>query len=102
MRDERAACCGTGTVSCRRRVRGPVRPDERDTQPGRERPPRDRARDRVRGVAEGVAHAPAASLLSARGLHRTHARHKTPRDLAVSNCLAFNDMRHRSLLAYAH
>ena len=74
---------------------GHVRPDERDTQPGRERPPRDRARDRVRGVAEGVAHAPAASPLSSRPRRRSHARHKTPRDLGVSNSLAFNNMRTR-------
>lgn len=35
-----------------------VLPDDSDTHPGRERPPRIEARDRVRGVAEGVAHAP--------------------------------------------
>ena len=35
-----------------------VLPDDGDTHPGRERPPRIEARDRVRGVAEGVAHAP--------------------------------------------
>ena len=38
-----------------------VLPDDSDTHPGRERPPRIEARDRVRGVAEGVAHAPDAS-----------------------------------------
>ena len=41
-----------------------VLPDDGDTHPGRERPPRIEARDRVRGVAEGVAHAPDASSLS--------------------------------------
>jgi len=76
-----AALCATsgrptarpGTVSCRRRVRGHVCPDERDTQPGRERPPPDRARDRVRGVAAGVAHAPAATSLLSQ-LHRAGTR----------------------------
>jgi len=51
-------------VSYRRQPRGHVRPDKPDMQPGRERPPAERARDRVRGVAAGVAHAPAAPSLS--------------------------------------
>ena len=42
-----------------------VLPDDGDTHPGRERPPRIEARDRVRGVAEGVAHAPDDSLTAA-------------------------------------
>ena len=42
-----------------------VLPDDGDTHPGRERPPRIEARDRVRGVAEGVAHAPDASATAA-------------------------------------
>jgi hypothetical protein len=42
-----------------------VLPDDSDTHPGRERPPRIEARDRVRGVAEGVAHAPDASATAA-------------------------------------
>ena len=47
-----------------RRCHGPsaVLPDDSDTHPGRERPPQIEARDRVRGVAEGVAHAPDVSL----------------------------------------
>ena len=48
-----------------------VLPDDRDTHPGRERPPRIEARDRVGGVAEGVAHAPDVSLTAADG--RAHS-----------------------------
>ena len=42
-----------------------VPPDERDMHLGRERPPWTEARDRDRGVAEGVAHAPDASSAAA-------------------------------------
>jgi hypothetical protein len=41
---------------------GAAPPDECDMHLGCERPPPNRARDRVRGVAEGVAHAPDASV----------------------------------------
>ena len=44
---------------------GAVPPDERDMHLGRERPPKTGPRDRDRGVAEGVAHAPDASVTAA-------------------------------------
>ena len=45
--------------------RSAVLPDDSDMHLGRERPPKTQARDRDRGVAEGVAHAPDASVTAA-------------------------------------
>jgi hypothetical protein len=57
-----------------------VLPDERDMHLGRERPPRAEARGRVRGVAEGVAHAPdVPSLLPTSALIMTRAAQSAAR-----------------------
>ena len=69
------------TARLTRRCHGPsaVLPDDSDTHPGRERPPQIEARDRVRGVAEGVAHAPDVSRTAADGRARQRrGRHGAP------------------------
>ena len=68
-----------------------VLPDDGDTHPGRERPPRIEARDRVRGVAEGVAHAPDISaLLLTAALTATRAAQSAARCSAAKSHTAKN------------
>ena len=60
-------------------------------------PRHGRARDRVRGVAEGVAHAPAATPLLT-GLHRTRTRGKKRRaNFPSATAFTHNNMRNVSL-----
>jgi hypothetical protein len=67
LRDRRWRVHGARDRRHTRRCRGhtAVLPDDDDTHSGRERPPQNQARDRDRGVAEGVAHAPDASATAA-------------------------------------
>jgi len=87
-----AALCATsgcrtarpGTVSCRWRVRGHICPDERDSQPGRERPNQGWPSGEVGGSRNRVAHAPAASNWVPTGCSRLLARQKTPRGVTAA------------------
>jgi hypothetical protein len=93
VRDERAANCGCGTVSDRRRARRPICPDTSDTQPGRERPSAIRARDRDRGQARGVAHAPAAPHLLTADVAAVKRAAQNAAHRSHANPLAINDIR---------
>ena len=90
----------SGTVSCGRRVRGPIRPDGLETQPGRERPLVDESWSEVGGSRSGVAHAPAASNLTVAVCSRRCARQETPRGAPAAMLPVSNNMRLRTRAAH--
>src|SRR5687768_17044595 len=84
VRDERATRCATRHCGLSTTRAQSLCPDERDTQPGRERPNPGRPSGEVGGSRNRVAHAPAASKFHLADCCRLLARHKTPRGLPVA------------------